>query len=116
MKRGLKAEAEAAAGKVPDIADIIAAAAAAALTEAGTVQIEAGTEVTEGPAGEHLCLFRPCYEVCCMPYMCCLPVTEMCWRPHIGLVSICGQQVWRISRTEPESFSQLCHICRGMTL
>lgn len=79
MKRGLKAEAVAAAGKALDIADILAVAAAAALTEAGTVQIEAGTEVTEEPVGEHSCLFTPHHEVCCMLYACCAPVTDMCW-------------------------------------
>lgn len=53
MKRGSKAEAGAAAGKVPGIVIIIAAAAvAAALTEAGNVQKEAGTEVTGETAGD----------------------------------------------------------------
>lgn len=54
MKIDPRAEVAAAVGKAPDIADIIVAAAAAALTEAGTVQIGPGTEVTEKPAGEHL--------------------------------------------------------------
>ena len=54
MKRGLKAEAGAAAGKVPGIVIIIAAAAvAAALTEAGNVQKQAGTEATGETAGDY---------------------------------------------------------------
>ena len=54
MKRGSKAEAGAAAGKVPGIVIIIAAAAvAAALTEVGNVQKEAGTEVTGETAGDY---------------------------------------------------------------
>lgn len=82
MKRGQKAEAEAeaAAGKVPDIADTIAAAAAAAWTEARTVQIEAGTEGTKEPAGEPFCLFKPHHEVCGMPDAHRLPLTELCWQ------------------------------------
>ena len=54
MRTDLRAEAAAAVGKAPDIAGIIVAAAAAALTEAGNVQIGAGIEATEKPAGEHL--------------------------------------------------------------
>lgn len=53
MKTDQKVEAAAAVGKVLDIADIIVAAVAAALTEVGTMEIGAGTEATEEPTGYH---------------------------------------------------------------